>query len=128
MRGNSMKSLGLLFIGSGFATMAGAWSKTLSGPDDGNGNAVQQTADGGYVIAGSTESYGAGGLDVWLIKTDANGNEQWKRTFGGSELDFGLSAQQTSDGGYIFTGSTNSFGAGYFDVLLIKTDANGNWE
>lgn len=108
------------------------WHQTWggSGTDGGNGGGL--TSDGGYIIAAGTHSFGAGGWDAWLIKTDSSGKEQWKKTFGGSSDDGCSSVQQTSDGGYILTGSTHSFGAGdpYGNLYLIRTDSAGNtvWE
>ena len=88
------------------------------------GWSVQQTSDGGYIITGRTESYAVNWADVYLIKTDANGNEQWNQTIGGSSLDFGVSVQQTLNGGYIIAGTTSSYSAGATDVYLIKTVPN----
>jgi hypothetical protein len=86
----------------------------------------EQTADGGYILAGPTMSFGAGEVDYYLVKTDAQGNRLWERTFGGTGYDWCYSVQQTADGGYVLVGAANSYGAGSYDVYLVKTDAEGN--
>jgi len=102
------------------------WEKTYGGTSSDHGYSVQETADGGYIVAGETYSFGAGNLDVYLIKTDENGDTLWTKTFGGEGFDRGYSVQETRDGGYIITGSIRSFGTEYSDVWLIKTDENGD--
>ncbi len=102
------------------------WQKTFGGSKGDVAYSVQQTTDGGYIIVGETWSYGAGRADVYLIKTDPNGDSQWQKTFGGSSDEWGYSVQQTTDGGYIIAGITYSSGAGGYDVYLVKTDPNGD--
>jgi predicted secreted protein/acetyl esterase/lipase len=102
-----------------------AWNKTYGGTGNDNGFHMSQIAGGGYVIIGSTGSFGAGGTDVWLLKTDSSGNMLWSQTYGGTGNDQGYSVIQTSDGGYALAGYTNSFGAGGNDFYVIKTDGIG---
>ena len=100
--------------------------KYYGGTDDEKGYAIEQTSDGGYIIVGSSRSYGSGGTDVWMLKVDANGEFNWSKTYGGQENDIGKDVIQTSDGGYIVTGYTKSFSSeGDSDLWLIKTDGNG---
>ena len=104
------------------------WSKTYGGGGYDCASSVVQTMDGGYALLGTTDSFGAGDSDVWLVKTDANGNIQWNKTYGGPARDLGSSIVQTTDGGLILACSTMSFGAGSWDIWLIKVDALGNMQ
>ncbi len=104
------------------------WTRTLGGLENDYGQPLIQAADGGYVIAGYTESYGAGNLDVLIAKFDGAGNHQWTRTLGGVDNDYCISLIETSDGGYVTVGYTESFGAGLCDVLFAKFDASGDYQ
>lgn len=102
------------------------WTKTYGGDATDIGASIQQTFEGGYIVCGYTESFGAGEADVWLLKTDSLGDTLWTQTYGGTKADIGWWIRQTSDSGYIVAGATQSFGAGSSDVWLIKTKANGD--
>jgi hypothetical protein len=98
------------------------WSKTFGGSGDDIGKCMIQDSDGGYVILGSTEPYGAGESDMWLIKVDSLGDKIWTKTIGGDSVDYGNYIQQTSDGGYIVVGTTYSYGAGGSDIWVIRLE------
>jgi hypothetical protein len=102
------------------------WTRTFGGNGDDWANSIQQTSDGGYIIAGGTYSFGAGRDDVYLVKTNSIGDTLWTRTFGGTNWDEAWSVKQTSDGGYIVAGITWSFGAGNRDFYLIKINSFGD--
>lgn len=89
-------------------------------------NSIVQTTDSGFVIAGFTNSYGIGGYDIYLLKTDKHANLLWEKTLGGNDWDFAYSVETTTDGGLIICGTTYSFGRGNADGYVIKTDAGGN--
>ena len=104
------------------------WSRTYGGAAWDYGYSVQELVDG-YIIAGETESYGAGDKDVYLIRTDTAGNVVWEKTFGGTLKESGWSVQQNpADGGFFIAGFTTSFGAGSYDVYVIKTGPDGTVE
>ena len=102
------------------------WQKTYGGTDRDVARSIQQTADGGYIVAGSTVSFGSGDYDWWMLKLDGGGNVTWQKTYGGTQYDFAYSVQQTADGGYIVAGQTDSFGAGGYDAWIMKLEGNGN--
>lgn len=99
------------------------WTKVYGGIYDDVGSSVQQTQDGGFIIVGNTESFGAGSSDIYLLKTDSSGDTLWTKTYGGTFYDYGSSVQQTNDDGFIITGN---FGENNGDVYLIKTDSLGD--
>lgn len=106
------------------------WDKTFGGPDDDWINILIQSDDGGYVLAGKTYSYGAGGGDAWIIKLDSVGNKIWEQILGGSNNDSAYLLLQNDDGGYTVGGYTFSLNAGRADFWIIRLDPYGNelWE
>ena len=105
------------------------WERTYGGSGDDYPVSAQQTQDGGFIVAGMTMSFGSGGWDVYIVRTDANGNMIWQRTFGGKNDD-GASFVHQADDGYLVVGYTKSFGAGGEDFYILKLDKDGNkvWE
>lgn len=100
------------------------WEKTYGGTEIDMATSIVQTSDG-YVFTGHTYSYDIGGADVWLVKTNVNGDDIWNRTYGGTKRENAFSLQQTTDDGFIIAGTTRSYGSGNEDFWLVKTDANG---
>jgi len=101
------------------------WTNTYGGENNDFGYSVEETPDGGLVLAGATQSFGEGAVDVYVVATDSSGRERWARTFGGDSNDCAYSIRLTADSGYIVAGYTRSFGAGGEDAYLIKTDSLG---
>jgi len=104
------------------------WNKTYGGTGMETSGDMCVTTDGGYAMSGYTTSFGAGGNDFWLVKTDAAGNMLWNRTYGGTGNEYAYNVIQTVDGGYSLFGQTRSFGAGDNDFWLVKTDSSGNMQ
>lgn len=106
------------------------WAKTFGGPEYDISSNVQQTPDGGYLLAGSTSSFGTGGPDFWLIKTDSLGNVEWEKSYGTGFFSILNFAQPTSDGGYFIGGYTSPTDGDFYhtDFWLLKLDSDGEIE
>ncbi len=102
------------------------WMKTIGGAGYDYGSSVVQTSDGGYIVTGRIDSFGAGWIDLFLGKFDSSGDLTWAKTVGGVDYDDGNSVAQTSDGGYIVTGETRSFCAGFSDLFLVFFNSYGD--
>ena len=102
------------------------WAKAVGGTGDDYCRSVVQTSDGGYAVAGMTQSFGAGSADLFLVKFSSSGAFEWAKAVGGTDYDEGWSLALTSDGEYAVAGWTTSFGAGNEDLFLVKFDADGN--
>ena len=102
------------------------WTKAIGGNGGDLGFSIAQTLDGGYVIGGTTASFGASDADFYMVKMDSLGNINWARMIHSFNNDIGASILQDQDGGYVFAGVRNFLGQGYADVLVVKLDSNGN--
>lgn len=102
------------------------WSKTFGGAEFDNAQSIQETTDSSFIIAGWTMNFGAGEEDVYLIKINVEGELLWSKTFGRTKIDKGFSVSETTDGGYIIAGYSQSLDPSGYDVYLIKTDVNGD--
>ncbi|MDP6437830.1 MAG: hypothetical protein QF803_09325 [Gammaproteobacteria bacterium] len=101
------------------------WQRRYGGPATDWINAMTETADGGLVAVGHTESKGAGAADLWVLKVGSTGDPQWDRTVGGTESDYASTVTATRDGGVVVGGMTLSEGAGGFDIRVLKLDSSG---
>jgi hypothetical protein len=114
-----------LFLGS--AASAQQWAKAYGGPEDDYAKSIQQTFDGGYIVAGNTRSFGAGAQDFWVLKLDGSGNLQWQKTYGRKNDDWANSIQQTTDGGYVVAGKNQpDYPLPYGTFWVLKLDGSGN--
>ena len=105
-----------------------SFAMTYGGGNEDYASSIQQTTDGGYIVAGYTESFGEGSGDAWILKLNPDGSIEWQKTYGEDQYDYAYSIQQTTDGGYIVAGSTDSFGAGWTDYWILKLRPNGSIE
>jgi len=102
------------------------WSKTYGGTDDEELSCIVQRRDGGYFVSGYTDSFGAGWNDAWLLRINASSRIVWQKTYGGWGGDYVFLIRETRDGGVIMVGQTYTYGAGNWDILLMKTSTSGN--
>ena len=104
------------------------WTRTYGVPYTvTNGESVQQTSDDGYIVAGWTSTWGSSGPDFYVVKASSTGDTLWTKLYGGPRGEQSYSVQQTSDGGYVITGCTESFGLfPYKHVYLVKTNSSGD--
>jgi uncharacterized delta-60 repeat protein len=102
------------------------WQKTYGGSSYDWAWSIQQTSDGGYIVGGNTESFGAGDIDAWVLKLDSNGSIVWQKTYGESEYDWASSVKATSDGGYVVAGDTYSLAQDNYDVRVLKINSAGS--
>lgn len=101
------------------------WSTTFGGEKFERAHGLREMPDGSMVVAGYTNSYGAGGNDGLVLKLDTSGNILWQKIIGWDGYDVLMSIDRTSDNGLVLTGTTSSHGAGQLDLWLIHLSSNG---
>lgn len=116
----------ILHSSAAFCYSSQYWAKSFGGYNQDHAFSIQQTTDEGYIVAGYSNSFGAGGFDIWILKLNTYGNIIWEKTFGGIYNDYGRSIQQTADGGYILAGYTSTSIGENFDILVLRLDGNGD--
>ncbi len=102
------------------------WSSTFGGPAYERAEGVLIGPEGDIIVFGTTDSYGAGSGDLYLVKADVNGEEIWSRTYGGTEDEMAGSVERTRDGGFILVGTTRSFGSGKKDIYVVRINSSGD--
>ncbi|HKR05012.1 MAG TPA: T9SS type A sorting domain-containing protein [Bacteroidia bacterium] len=102
------------------------WTKTYGGAGNEVGNCIRQTLDGGYIMSGEQTSFGSGGSDGYLIRTDSQGTILWSKAYGLSQNDAFGKVELTSDSNYIIAGTTYSTGSNSGDILVVKVNDSGD--
>lgn len=108
-----------------FETMV-TWDRKIGGSGWEKAYSIEQANDCGYIVAGYTDSHDIGNLDFYIIKLDMNGSIEWEQRYGGSNSEIAYSVQQSSDGGYVVSGNTYSYGSGSSDYYIIKLNSHGS--
>ena len=118
----------LFFALISFLNLNAQWARIFSGDQQEEMRNARMTSDGGCIAIGWTNSFGVAVTNMWVLKVDSMGDIEWQRTFGGNDWDEGLDIQETTDGGYIAVGQTQSFGAGKHDFWVLKLNSSGHIE
>jgi len=121
-------AVSLLLFFTSFLSLNAQWAITYGRSETDEAHSIQQTSDGGYIVAGDTWSFSIGEGDIWILKLSSTGAIEWQRSYGGGDYDYARCIKQTSDGGYIVGGSTFSFGAGEKEFWILKLNSAGDIE
>ncbi|MGB1004597.1 MAG: hypothetical protein ACPGVC_10215, partial [Salibacteraceae bacterium] len=120
--------LTIFFASLAFGQIDSTWTKVYGGNREDKAHDIISTADSGFLVIGSTSSFGFDNSQMYFLKLDSLGNIMWSKSHGGTGQESGKSVIQTKDGGFLGVGYTSSWGSGGFDLLLVKLNANGNLE